>query len=60
MHWAIAQLPYFAVPRYIEFRAELIKNPTGKVLKYRLREEGVTAATWDRQAAGIEVRRRKP
>jgi crotonobetaine/carnitine-CoA ligase len=57
--WAIDRLPYFAVPRYFEFRASLIVNPTGKVLKYRLREEGVTADTWDRQAAGIEVRRRK-
>ena len=58
-HWAIEQLPHFAVPRYIEFRGELIKNPTGKVLKYRLRDEGVTPATWDREVAGIEVRRRK-
>jgi crotonobetaine/carnitine-CoA ligase len=58
-HWAIDKLPHFAVPRYFEFRAELIKNPTGKVLKYRLREEGVTPSTWDREAAGIEVRRRK-
>jgi crotonobetaine/carnitine-CoA ligase len=58
-HWAIEHLPYFAVPRYFEFRATLIKNPTGRVLKYRLREDGVTADTWDRQAAGIEVRRRK-
>ncbi|QCP50363.1 ATP-dependent acyl-CoA ligase [Trinickia violacea] len=58
-HWAIEKLPYFAVPRYFEFRAELVKNPTGRVLKYRLREEGVTSGTWDREAAGIEVRRRK-
>lgn len=57
--WSLDKLPYFAVPRYFEFRPELIKNPTGKILKYRLRDEGVTASTWDRQAAGIEVRRRK-
>jgi crotonobetaine/carnitine-CoA ligase len=57
--WAIERLPHFAVPRYFEFRAELIKNPTGKVLKYRLREEGVTPGTWDRVTAGIEVRRQK-
>jgi crotonobetaine/carnitine-CoA ligase len=58
-HWAIAQLPHFAVPRYIEFRTELVKNPVGKVLKYRLRDEGVTPTTWDREVAGIEVRRRR-
>jgi crotonobetaine/carnitine-CoA ligase len=55
--WAIDHLPYFAVPRYFEFRAELPKNPTGRVLKYKLRDEGVTADTWDREAAGIQVRR---
>jgi crotonobetaine/carnitine-CoA ligase len=57
--WSIEKLPHFAIPRYYEFRAELIKNPTGRVLKYRLRDEGVTATTWDREAAGISIRRRK-
>ena len=47
------------MPRYFELRTELVKNPTGKVLKYRLRDEGVTRDTWDRQAAGIEVRKPK-
>lgn len=56
--WAIDNLPYFAVPRYFEFRSELPRNPTGKILKYALREDGVTASTWDREAAGIVVRRR--
>lgn len=57
--WAIEQLPHFAVPRYYEFRAEIAKNPTGKILKYRLRDEGVTPNTWDRVSEGIEVRRLK-
>jgi crotonobetaine/carnitine-CoA ligase len=56
--WSIDNLPHFMVPRYFEFRAELVKNPTGRVLKYKLREEGVTVATWDRDKAGIVVRRR--
>lgn len=55
--WAIDRLPHFAVPRYIEFRAELPRNPTGRILKYRLRDEGVTSTTWDREAAGIYVKR---
>ncbi len=55
--WAIERLPYFAVPRYYEFRAEIPKNPTGKMLKYKLRDEGVTATTWDCEADGIVVRR---
>ena len=56
--WSIQALPHFAVPRFYEFRTELIKNPTGRVLKYRLREEGRTPGTWDRDEAGIVVRRR--
>lgn len=57
--WSIDNLPHFAVPRYIEFRKELPKNPTGRVLKYQLRDEGPTPTTWDREEAGIVVRRRK-
>lgn len=57
--WAIDNLPYFAVPRFIEFRSELPKNPTGRVLKYQLRDAGRTPSTWDREEAGIVVRRRK-
>jgi crotonobetaine/carnitine-CoA ligase len=46
-----ARLPAFAVPRYIEFVAELPKTENGKIQKYRLRERGVTPATWDREKA---------
>jgi len=56
--WAIDQLPYFAVPRYIEFREELPRNPVGRVLKYELRDEGVTTRTWDREAAGLQLKKR--
>ncbi|MCW1384876.1 AMP-binding protein [Novosphingobium sp. KCTC 2891] len=55
--WSIENLPYFAVPRFIEFRSQLPKNPLGRVLKYRLRDEGVTEHTWDREAEGLSVRR---
>ncbi len=56
--WVAARVPYFAIPRYIEFRADLPRNPVGRVLKYQLRDEGVTATTWDREVAGIEFERR--
>jgi crotonobetaine/carnitine-CoA ligase len=56
--WAIDNLPYFAVPRYIEFRTEVPKNPVGRILKYQLRDEGVTPTTWDREAAGITFSKR--
>lgn len=44
------ELPYFAVPRYLETAAELPLTATGKVRKERLRAAGVTARTWDREA----------
>jgi crotonobetaine/carnitine-CoA ligase len=45
------RLPYFAVPRYLEFVGELPATESGKVQKYKLRERGITGDTWDREAA---------
>ena len=45
-------MPYFAVPRYLEFVSELPSTESGKVQKYKLSERGVTDKTWDREAAG--------
>jgi crotonobetaine/carnitine-CoA ligase len=56
--WSVDQVPYFAVPRYIEMRDDLPRNPVGRVLKYQLRDDGVTATTWDREAAGFTFDRR--
>ncbi|MCG2634783.1 MAG: AMP-binding protein [Gammaproteobacteria bacterium] len=55
--FCLPKMPYFAVPRYIEFVAEIPKTPSQKMQKNRLRERGITAATWDREAADIKVRR---
>ena len=49
--------PYFFVPRYIEFATTLPRTPTGRVQKFKLREQGVTETTWDRVRAGFEVKR---
>jgi crotonobetaine/carnitine-CoA ligase len=56
--WMAARIPYFAIPRFIEFRTDLPRNPVGRVLKYQLRDEGVTPTTWDREAAGVTFERR--
>ena len=56
--WCIDQLPYFALPRYIEFRDELPRSPVGRVLKRELRDEGVTPSTWDVETSGITYERR--
>jgi crotonobetaine/carnitine-CoA ligase len=49
------RMPYFAVPRYLQFVDALPVTENGKVTKYKLRERGVTAETWDREAAGYKV-----
>ena len=56
--WCIDELPWFALPRYIEFRSELPRSPVGRVLKRDLRAEGATPATWDAEASGISYDRR--
>jgi crotonobetaine/carnitine-CoA ligase len=50
-------LPQFAVPRFIEFVDELPATESGKVQKYKLRDRGVTANTWDCEASRPRVRR---
>ncbi|WP_407691034.1 hypothetical protein [Rubrobacter marinus] len=50
-------MPYFAVPRYIEFVAEIPKTPNQKVRKSVLREQGITPDTWDSEAADVRVRK---
>lgn len=53
----IERLPYFMVPRYLEFTDALPKTPTQKVHKHLLRERSAGAEVWDREAAGIVLRR---
>jgi crotonobetaine/carnitine-CoA ligase len=55
LDFAQERLPHFAVPRYVRFVDELPKNPAQRIEKYRLREEGVTADTWDRESVGYVV-----
>ena len=57
MHFCEARMPYFAIPRYLEALPDLPRTENGKVQKFKLRERGVTSATWDRQAANYTVRR---
>jgi carnitine-CoA ligase len=56
--WCVDALPYFALPRYIEFREVLPRSPVGRVLKRELRTEAVTPGTWDVEAAGITYEKR--
>ena len=51
------RMPYFMVPRYIRVVDALPKTPTERVQKVKLRDEGITADTWDREEAGVKVKR---
>jgi carnitine-CoA ligase len=51
------RLSYFAIPRYVDFVSELPRTESGKVQKFKLRERGRSAETWDREAAGIKLKR---
>jgi len=55
----IPRMAHFMVPRYVRVVPELPKTPTGKVQKHLLRGDGVTADTFDREQAGIAVRRQR-
>ena len=57
IHYANERMPYFAVPRYVEFMDKLPKTPTERIQKYILKQAGVTDATWDREKAGIKITR---
>jgi carnitine-CoA ligase len=51
------RLAYFAIPRFLEFVETLPLTENGKVQKFELRARGVGPLTWDREGAGIELRR---
>jgi len=44
------ELAAFMIPRYLRFVNQLPKTPTQKVEKHRLREQGITIDTWDRES----------
>ena len=53
------RLASFMIPRYVRVLDALPKTPTQKVLKHALRAEGRTPDTWDREAAGVVVKRER-
>ncbi len=55
--FCIEELPRFMVPRYVRIVDALPKTPSQRIEKYRLREQGVTPDTFDREVAGLAVPR---
>jgi len=52
-----ARMPAFWVPRFVEYVAELPRTESHKLKKGDLRELGITTETWDRERAGIKLKR---
>lgn len=53
----IPRTPRFMIPRYVEIMSTLPLTPTQKVQKKTLREAGLGAGVWDREASGVELPR---
>ena len=51
------QIAYFAIPRYVRILSQMPLTENGKIKKGVLRDAGVTTDTWDREAAGVTLRR---
>lgn len=57
LQFCVDTMPRFTVPRFLRVVDELPKTASQRIQKYRLRAEGVTADTVDREELGIEVPR---
>jgi crotonobetaine/carnitine-CoA ligase len=59
IEFLIPRMAHFMVPRYIRVVDELPKTPTAKVQKHKLKEQGITNDTWDREAHGVRIKRER-
>jgi crotonobetaine/carnitine-CoA ligase len=57
MDWLQPRMPYFMLPRYIEFVDDMPRTPSAKIEKYKLVEAGLSGAAWDREKAGYRIAR---
>jgi crotonobetaine/carnitine-CoA ligase len=46
--YCLQRMPDFMVPRYVDILDELPRTPTGRIEKYRLREQPLSPASYDR------------
>ncbi|WP_143833706.1 AMP-binding protein [Oceanobacillus senegalensis] len=51
------RMAYFAVPRYIRYVDTFPRNTSQRIEKYKLRKEGITEDTWDRELVGYKLQR---
>ncbi|MBX3579507.1 MAG: AMP-binding protein [Rhizobiaceae bacterium] len=53
----IPRMPHYMVPRFVRLVEDFPRTPTQRVQKHVLRSQGITEDTWDREKAGIVVKR---
>lgn len=53
----IPRMPHYMVPRYFRPVESLPRTPTNKIRKVEVRGQGITDDSWDREAAGIKLKR---
>jgi crotonobetaine/carnitine-CoA ligase len=54
---AAANLPHFAVPRFLDVVEDLPRTATGRIQKHVLRDRGTTPSTFDRVRANVRIER---
>lgn len=59
LKYLLPRMPHYMVPRYVRIVEDFPRTPTQRVQKHLLRKDGVTSDTWDREKAGITVKRQK-
>ncbi len=55
----VPRMPYFMVPRFVRILDDLPKTPTLKIEKHVLQKKGVCENTFDREQAGIRLKRER-
>ena len=55
IEWSNDRMPYFMIPRYLEFVDELPKTENEKIQKAKLRDWGNSADTWDREESDVTI-----
>jgi crotonobetaine/carnitine-CoA ligase len=59
VEYLIPRMPRHMVPRFVEIAGELPRTPSFKIKKADLRAAGITATTWDRERAGLKLKRER-
>jgi crotonobetaine/carnitine-CoA ligase len=53
----VPRMPHYMVPRYFRPLETLPRTPTNKIRKVEIRDQGITDDAWDREAAGMTLKR---